>query len=83
MCSRAVNQLCNNRLINQLLLRVIDNQAMYATTYYTIGSHGHRIVYSFSHKKCIKVSEEAVYCLFVRSQLQIKNLLTSYVKQHV
>ena len=62
-----MNRLCNNQLINRLLLRAIDNRAMYATTNYTIGSHDHRIVYSFSHKECIKVSKEAVYCLFVRS----------------
>ena len=66
MLYRPVNRLCNNRLISWLLLRVIDNRAMYTTTNYTIGSHDHRIVYNFGHEDCTKVSKEAVYCLFVR-----------------
>ena len=65
MCIRAVNQLCNNRLINWLLLRVFDNWAMHATTNYTVGSHDHRILNSFGHKECTKVSEEAVNYLLV------------------
>ena len=72
---RPVNRLCNNRLINRLLLRVIDNRAMYTTTNYTIGSHDHRIVYNFGHEECTKVSKEAVYCLFVRNY---KATLSSY-----
>ena len=41
-----------------------DNWAMYATINYKIGSHDHRIAYSFGHDECTKVSEEVVYgCL--------------------
>jgi len=73
---RAVNRLSNNRLINRLLLRVIDNRAMHATTNYTIGSHDNRIFNNFGHKECTKVRKEAVYYL-LRDFLP----LTSYVKQ--
>ena len=52
--TRAVNRLCNNRLINRLLLRVIDNRAMYATTNYTIGSHDHIIAYNLAIKSALK-----------------------------
>jgi len=55
MCTRAVNRLSNNQLINRLLLRVIDNRAMYATTNYTIGSDDNRIFNNFGHKECTKV----------------------------
>ena len=35
---------------------------MYTATNYTIGSHDHRIVYSFGDKECTKANEEAGYC---------------------
>ena len=84
---RPVNRLCNNWLINRLLLRMIDNQAMYTTTNYAIGSHDHRIVYNFGHKECTKVSKEAVYCLFIRDRTSQSHsfplLLMSFNKENI
>ena len=78
-----MNRLCNNRLINRLLLRVIDNQAMYATTNYTIESHDHRIVYNFGHKECTKVSKEAVYCLLLGTTHHKATLSPYFLSQTV